>query len=298
VTHSFNVKEYLKAQCIYIEQAMPAFLPDTNTPPVLTESMKYSLFAGGKRIRPILLLATMEAFGVSKDKGLPAACAVEMVHTYSLIHDDLPAMDDDDLRRGQPTNHKKFGEATAILAGDGLLTHAFEVMCRLTEQGVEALTVLQLVKELSVYAGPSGMVGGQMADLLGEGRDLMLPELQYIHEHKTGDLLTFSVRAGAMLGGATDKQLEYLTAFARNIGLAFQIQDDILDVCGESVKLGKSTGSDESKNKATYPSLMGLDESRLEMHQLLENANKTLKAAGVEGETLQAIAHYIINRDR
>jgi geranylgeranyl diphosphate synthase type II len=294
---SFNVKQYLEEKCEYVEQAMPAFLQFDHAPPRLREAMEYSLFAGGKRLRPILLLATLEAFGGASDKGLPAACAVEMIHTYSLIHDDLPAMDDDNFRRGKPTNHMEFGEATAILAGDGLLTHAFHTVCQLLDCGIDASRVVQIIQELARFAGPDGMVGGQMADLLGEGRRLLLPELQFIHEHKTADLLVFSIRAGAILGGASAQQTAHMTTFANRVGLAFQIQDDLLDIYGESAKLGKSTGSDEAKAKSTYPALLGLEQSKQELSRLIDEAEQALHLSGAQTEILRALSHFIIHRD-
>lgn len=294
----FKLDTYLQEKKQYIEQAMPAFLPTSAVPLRLKESMEYSLYAGGKRIRPIVLLATIESFGKKPEIGLPAACAVEMIHTYSLIHDDLPAMDNDDFRRGKPTNHKQYGEATAILAGDGLLTEAFRAICSLQKNGVDAATVLKMVCELSQFAGPQGMVGGQMADLEGEGKQLALPELQYIHHHKTADLLVFCVRAGAHLSGATEKQLELLTTFGRNIGLAFQIQDDILDIYGEEEKIGKPVGSDEAKGKSTYPSLIGLEQSQRELERLLQEAKDALQEAKIEIYLLEALAHYIIQREQ
>lgn len=294
----FNLQEYLKEKQEYIEQALPAFLPTDGVPLPLSESMAYSFFAGGKRIRPILLLATIEAFGKNPAIGLPVASAVEMVHTYSLIHDDLPAMDNDDFRRGKPTNHKKFGEATAILAGDGLLTEAFRTVCSLQEQGIDPSVILSIICELSKFAGPQGMVGGQMADLMGEGKILQLSQLQYIHHHKTADLLIFCVRSGARLGGADEGQLEHLTLFARNIGLAFQIQDDILDVYGDEATIGKPVGSDAAKGKSTYPALIGLEASRQELERLISEAKLALQEAQVQTAVLEALAEFMIKRDK
>ncbi|WP_096467678.1 polyprenyl synthetase family protein [Aneurinibacillus soli] len=267
-------------------------------PATLQEAMLYSLAAGGKRLRPILLLAVLEAFGKPQVLGMPAACAIEMIHTYSLIHDDLPGMDNDDLRRGRPTNHKVYGEATAILAGDALLTHAFETVCRTMEAGVPAARVVQIVQELSVFAGAQGMVGGQCADMEGENRSLTLEELQYIHRHKTGDLLVFCVRAGALLGDASAEQLDALTTYAERIGLAFQIQDDILDVVGDEAKIGKPVGSDEERQKSTYPGLLGLDESRRLLVCAIAEAHEALSVAGLPNDAmLRALADFIMNRD-
>jgi geranylgeranyl diphosphate synthase, type II len=298
VNHSFQLESYLKERCKLVEQAMPAFLKVEGIPHRLQEAMEYSLYAGGKRLRPILLLAALEALGGTFEQGLPAACALEMIHTYSLIHDDLPAMDNDDFRRGKPTNHKQFDEATAILAGDGLLTHAFYVLYSLVDNGISATSAMRLVKELAFYAGPRGMVGGQMADLLGENRQIEFRELQFIHEHKTADLLMYSVRAGAILGGATEEQIQLVTTFGRNIGLAFQIQDDILDIYGEEEKIGKPVGSDINNQKSTYPSLIGLENCQRELKLLIDEAKQALKQAGIKDQVLASIADYIVSRDR
>ena len=267
-------------------------------PATLREAMLYSLHAGGKRLRPVLVLAVLEAFGKPLALGMPVACAVEMIHTYSLIHDDLPAMDDDDLRRGRPTNHKVYGEAMAILAGDALLTHAFETVCQVLGEGVPAARVVQIVQELAAFAGAKGMVGGQSADMEGENRELTLEELQYIHRHKTGDLLVFCVRAGALLAGATAPQLAALTVYAERIGLAFQIQDDILDVVGDEEKIGKPVGSDVERRKSTYPALLGLEPSRRLLAQTIAEAHDALSAADLPNDTmLFALADFIMNRD-
>ncbi len=292
-----SLKTYLQEKADMVEEGLEQYLHDENIPEPLKEAVRYSLFAGGKRIRPIILLATMEAFGEECRRGLPAACAVEMLHTYSLIHDDLPAMDDDDMRRGKPSNHKVFGEAIAILAGDGLLTHAFETLSELMEMGFPPEKVVCLIRELSQYAGIRGMVGGQAADLLGENRRLSLEELQFIHRHKTGDMIVFCLRAGAILSDVDDKKLEAITRFGHQIGLAFQIHDDILDVVGETEKLGKKAGSDEAKNKSTYPAMIGLDRSREKLSLLIAEANESLRQAGLENSRLAEIADYIITRN-
>ncbi|MBP1934191.1 polyprenyl synthetase family protein [Ammoniphilus resinae] len=297
MNRSLDIQQYLQEKLKWIESALPSFITRDNVPDRLLQSMEYSLYAGGKRIRPILILTTMEAFGKDPETGLAAACAVEMIHTYSLIHDDLPAMDDDDFRRGKPTNHKVFDEGTAILAGDGLLTDAFRTLCTLSDKGVAPKTIVQLVSELSYYAGPRGMVGGQMADLQGEGKHLGLPELQYIHQHKTADLLIFCLRAGGLLSGATPEQLEHLTTFGRNVGLAFQIQDDILDIYGDEAKLGKPVGSDEANEKSTYPSLIGLEKSKELLESLVAEAKESLVKADIACDTLNQIADFIIKRE-
>ena len=294
----FHLQDYLTEKKRQFEQALPAFLPTIGIPPMLAESIGIFPLCGRKKNSPYLSVSYTGIVWERLQIGLPVACAVEMIHTYSLIHDDLPAMDNDDFRRGKPTNHKQYGEATAILAGDGLLTEAFRSVCGLQDRGVEPTTVLNIICELSRYAGPQGMVGGQMADLLGEGKQLQLSELQYIHQHKTADLVIFCVRAGAFLSGASNEQIELLTTFGRNIGLAFQIQDDILDIYGEEAKLGKALGSDAAKGKSTYPSLLGLEESQRQLNQLLEEAKEALYKAEIETYLLEALADFIVQRDQ
>jgi geranylgeranyl diphosphate synthase, type II len=277
------------------------FAADWPSPDKLREAMNYSLMAGGKRMRPIFVLAAAEA--VSNDakaaeKSLPFACAVEMIHTYSLIHDDLPAMDDDDYRRGRLTNHKVFGDAMAILAGDGLLTHAFHIVTQATKRGVSAERTLAVVEELSKYAGLSGMVGGQVDDMLGEQGQTSLEQLESIHLHKTSDLIAFSLRAGGHAAEANKAELEALGIFGRNIGLAFQIQDDILDLTGDVTKLGKPIKSDERQKKVTYPYLLGLDESRKRVAELTQEGKDTLHQAGLaKPEKLIEISDYLLARD-
>lgn len=294
-----SLAQYFADMSVQLEQELlQSISPDWNIPSTLKEAMLYSLMAGGKRLRPILALAAAEAVGGSIEAAMPVACAVEMIHTYSLIHDDLPAMDDDDYRRGQPTNHKIYGEAMAILAGDALLTHAFHHVVQSGRRGVAANQVLAIVEELSEYAGPRGMVGGQAADLLGEQGITDLSQLEYIHLHKTSDLIAFSLRAGGRVGNADERQLEALTSFGLHIGLAFQIQDDILDLTGDETKLGKQTNRDVQQNKVTYPFFLGLDGSRNKMREL----NDLGKAAIVRGNIpyphrLLQIADYLLNRD-
>lgn len=293
-----DLKSFMQEKMEVVEQGLKKYLSISGVPESLAEAMSYSVDAGGKRIRPILVLATMEALGKSSAPGLPVACAIEMLHTYSLIHDDLPAMDNDDYRRGKLTNHKVFGEATAILAGDGLLTLSFETLCQETDPGVSPGQLLQIVRELAELAGPKGMVGGQAADLEGENKQLSLSELQFIHQHKTADLLMFCVRAGGILAGAKENQLVLLTRFAQNIGLAFQIQDDILDVLGDEEKLGKPVGSDEKLNKATYPSLLGMEESCRLLDEHIQSALLALEEADlVDSRVLVSLAHFIQQRD-
>ncbi|MED3551091.1 farnesyl diphosphate synthase [Cytobacillus praedii] len=266
-------------------------------PSVIKESMLYSLEAGGKRIRPLLLFATLSAFGENTRKGLQTAAAIEMIHTYSLIHDDLPSMDNDDLRRGKPTNHKVFGDAFAILAGDALLTYSFQLLAETPDDLADASTKLALIKELSKASGAEGMVGGQVADISGEEKDLSLSDLEYIHIHKTGKLLECSVVSGAVLAGATEEQIKILAKFAYHLGLAFQIRDDILDLEGIEEKIGKRVGSDEINHKVTYPSLLTLEGAKEALHQHIELAKHQLNAAGLNVELLEAITNLIETRD-
>nr|WP_146813172.1 farnesyl diphosphate synthase [Halobacillus faecis] len=261
----------------------------------LQDSMLYSIDAGGKRLRPILLMATAQAFHVSEERVMGVASALEMVHTYSLIHDDLPAMDDDDLRRGKPTNHKRFDEATAILAGDALLTLSSQVIAE--DEGLSDVERVFLIRELTKASGARGMVEGQMQDMLSEGTEIPLEALENIHKNKTGQLLKFSILAGAFLGGASEKVLQEMTAMAEALGLLFQIQDDILDVTGDSEVLGKPAGSDEGNHKSTYPQLLGLDGAIAQKDNYVKKAQQALKNAGVEGTTLSELIHYLSTRD-
>ncbi len=290
--------DYLKARQHLINQALTRFVPRLSGPAArLTEAMHYSLFAGGKRLRPILVLAGAEAVGGEPEPLLPVACALECIHTYSLIHDDLPAMDDDDLRRGKPTCHKAFDEATAILAGDGLLTHAFRLLTHEElEERFPAARILAVIRLISEAAGLFGMVAGQMADLLAEGKKVSPEELFFIHRHKTAALIRASVLAGAMLWGATEESLENLSQYGWKIGHAFQIVDDILDLTGDEKTLGKPVGSDLEKKKATYPALFGLEGARKEAKKLLNEALKALSPFGTEATPLRDIAYYVLER--
>jgi geranylgeranyl diphosphate synthase, type II len=302
VTTSVELHTYLLGQRERVEIALQSvFAPDWPIPGKLREAMNYSLLAGGKRMRPIFVLAAAEAVAndaQASEKALPFACAVEMIHTYSLIHDDLPAMDDDDYRRGRLTNHKVFGEAMAILAGDGLLTHAFHIATQAAKRGVPAERTLAVVEELSKYAGLPGMVGGQVDDMLGEQGQTSIEQLESIHLHKTSDLIAFSLRAGGHAAEANDAELQALGVFGRNIGLAFQIQDDILDLTGDIIKLGKSIKSDERQQKVTYPYLLGLDESRKRVAELTQEGKDTLQQAGLaKTEKLIEISDYLLARD-
>lgn len=288
---------YLRRQAARVEAEFDRLFPaDWVIPDRLREAMRYSLDAGGKRMRPILALAAAEAFGADSAAALPAACAVELVHTYSLIHDDLPAMDNDDFRRGKPTNHRVFGEAMAILAGDGLLTHAFHLIA--ASDKLPAGRALTIVRELSEYAGPRGMVGGQAADMLGEQGITGLAELDYIHLHKTSDLIVFSLRAGAHAAEADEAGLEAVSRFGRCIGLAFQIRDDVLDVIGNESKLGKATQSDSRENKVTYPYFLGVEGSIEKVRELTEEGKQALMAGHVpHPERLLELADYLMGRD-
>jgi geranylgeranyl diphosphate synthase type II len=259
--------------------------------------MIYSLEAGGKRIRPLLLFATLDAFGVVPQKGLLAAAAIEMIHTYSLIHDDLPSMDNDDLRRGKPTNHKVFGDAIAILAGDALLTYSFEVMGSIPAKFASDSTKLKLVIELARAAGTEGMVGGQVADMEGEGKSLTLDELEYIHIHKTGKLLKFSVLGGAIIAGASQNQLDNLSAFAHHLGLAFQIQDDILDLVGNQQLIGKPVGSDTANHKSTYPQLLSLEGASAALKKQINLSKEYLGMTGLNTNLLMEITDLVASRD-
>ena len=261
----------------------------------LSDAMKYSLMAGGKRLRPVLLMAAADAVGANGDDFVTTGAALEMIHTYSLIHDDLPAMDNDDYRRGKLTNHKVYGDGIAILAGDGLLTLAFEVMLRQKNASAEKLT--QVVKEMSIAAGPNGMVGGQAIDLLSEGKSISMEELKEMHMGKTGALFRAAIRSGAILGGATEKQMNDLTLYAEKFGLAFQITDDILDVEGDEKDLGKPVGSDAKNQKSTYVTLTSLEEAKKLAVQTVDDAVTALDDFGEEAEFLRELATYLIARN-
>ena len=282
---------------LLLEAELRNLVDRLDAPPIIKKSMQYSLEAGGKRIRPLLLFATLDAFGVDPLKGILAASAIEMVHTYSLIHDDLPSMDDDDLRRGKPTNHKVFGEAIAVLAGDALLTYSFEVIGRIPNEYATPSTKLKLVVELAKAAGTEGMVGGQVADMIGEEKVLTLEELEYIHIHKTGKLLGYSVIAGAIMADATTRQLENLAAFAHHLGLAFQIQDDILDVVGNQELLGKPVGSDTTNHKSTYPQLLSLEGAKGALKTQVNLSKQNLQKTDLNTNLLMEIAELIASRD-
>ncbi len=291
----FDLKTYLNERRLLVEAALDQSI-SIKYPEKIYESMHYSLMAGGKRLRPILCLATCELTGGTIDMALPTACALEMIHTMSLIHDDLPAMDNDDYRRGKLTNHKVFGEDIAILAGDGLLAYAFEYAVVQT-QNVPAERLLQVVAKLGHAVAATGLVGGQVVDLESEGvENISLETLNFIHCHKTGALLEASVLSGALLTGANEEVLQRLTCYARNIGLAFQIIDDVLDVTATQEQLGKTAGKDLWAHKATYPSVWGIDESRRQAQKLVDAAKEDLAPFGERAIPLQAIAEFITAR--
>ena len=295
---SMDLKAYLEERRELVNRALAAYLPEVRGPAFrVVQAMHYSLFAGGKRLRPIICLAAAEAVGGGFDAALPLACALEMIHTYSLIHDDLPAMDDDDLRRGRPTCHKQFDEATAILAGDGLLTEAFYTLAAAAPrfQGREAM-LLEVQQLLSEAAGYRGMVGGQMLDLMAEGRRITLKELEIVHRLKTGALLTAATRAGALAGGGSRPQVAALTAYGERFGLAFQITDDLLDVEGEAAEMGKAPGMDEKRQKATYPALLGLETSRQWAGRLVQEALAELEPFKERAAPLRELARYLLVR--
>ncbi|HIK44592.1 MAG TPA: polyprenyl synthetase family protein [Leptolyngbyaceae cyanobacterium M65_K2018_010] len=291
----FDLSAYLDERRQWVEAALDQAIP-LQYPETLYEAMRYSVLAGGKRLRPILCLATCELLGGNIELAMPTACALEMVHTMSLIHDDLPAMDNDDYRRGRLTNHKVYGEDVAILAGDALLTYAFEYIATHTD-GSTPERVLRVIAGLGKAVGGEGLVGGQIVDLASEGNpDISLETLNYIHNHKTAALLEISVTSGALLAGATDHEIASLTDYAQRIGLAFQIVDDILDITSTTETLGKSAGKDLTAQKATYPSLWGLEESRRQANQLIESAKAALAEFGDRRQPLLAIADYIVAR--
>jgi geranylgeranyl diphosphate synthase type II len=292
-----NLKAYLRSRQREIDRALDRYLPKATTKPAtLHKAMRYSLFAGGKRLRPILCLAAAEACRGSIKNAFPIACALECIHTYSLVHDDLPSMDNDDFRRGRPTCHKVFGDGVAVLAGDGLLTIAFEIVSRAKPAPRYDISIL--LREIAVAAGSQKLIAGQVADLEAEGRKASREQLRYIHENKTAAILTASVRLGAMTANANRKELQAITNFGRGLGLAFQIIDDILDVTQTSERLGKSAGKDIAAKKATYPAVIGLEKSRAEARRLTRQAHDALSIFGSgEAEALHALANYLLERE-
>jgi geranylgeranyl diphosphate synthase, type II len=291
-----NLKDYLVTRRKLIDRALDRYLPKANTKPTtLHRAMRYSLFAGGKRLRPILCLAAAKACRGKINDALPLACALECIHTYSLVHDDLPSMDNDDFRRGRPTCHKVFGEGIAVLAGDALLTIAFEIVSR--AKPAPRYKVATLLREITVAAGSQKLIAGQVADLEAEGKNVKRHELQFIHENKTAAILRTSVRLGAMSANANAKKLSAITRFGQRLGLAFQVIDDILDVTQTSEILGKSAGKDVAAKKATYPAVIGLEKSRAEAKRLTREAhNALLVFSNRDAETLHALANYLLER--
>jgi geranylgeranyl diphosphate synthase, type II len=293
----FNLSDYLTTRSALVDDALRRIIDEfDDASATLKKAVTYSVFAGGKRIRPILSIAAAEAVGENVDDAVTAGAAIECIHAYSLIHDDLPAMDDDDFRRGVPTSHKVFGEATAILAGDCLLTAAFSVLSDISHFSAGAAALLRVIHEIAEASGGRGMVGGQQADLESEGKEIDLPSLEFIHIRKTGALIVASVRAGAILGGGTEAELKSLTDYAKHLGLAFQITDDILDVTGTKQAMGKETGKDHVRGKATYPALLGLAESKERARELIDRALTSLAGFGDGARALEAIARLVIER--
>ncbi|MBG7607940.1 MAG: polyprenyl synthetase family protein [Verrucomicrobia bacterium] len=291
-----NLKAYLDGTVAEVDAAMDGFLPGEDVrQEAMHAAMRYSVFAGGKRLRPVLCVAAAEACGGSREDAFAAACALELMHTYSLVHDDLPCMDDDDLRRGRATCHKVYGEGMAVLCGDALLTEAFLILTR--AKGGERYTVGDMVEELAITGGSRKLIGGQVLDLEGEGKKLSKEELVRIHEAKTAALLTASVKLGGMSAQAEPEKLEALAKFGYSLGLAFQVIDDILDVTQTTEKLGKTAGKDEAVEKATYPSVIGLEESRIEAERLTGEALAALEIFGDQGFRLREIAEWMLGRE-
>ena len=297
MTATETISHYLVRRAAEVNEWLDRLVPSETTPPEqLHRAMRYSLLAGGKRLRPALVLAAGEAFGADTDDLMPAACAIEMIHTYSLIHDDLPAMDNDDLRRGRPTCHKAFGEAVAILAGDALLTQAFRVLAADAPKR-DAERQVRVIREVATAAGTvEALIGGQMADIESEGENVDGSTLEYIHRSKTGAMIAASVVVGGIVAGANGDQVEKLRAYGQCIGLAFQIADDILDVTSTSEQLGKTPGKDQAANKATYPAIHGIAASQTRARELVEEAVEIVSSLGLKTQVLEEIARFIIAR--
>jgi geranylgeranyl diphosphate synthase type II len=297
MSDAFDLAAYLAERRRLVDAALEQVLPpDDAPPPTVHRAKRYSVMAGGKRLRPILVIAGAEAGGAGADVVMPTACALELIHTYSLIHDDLPAMDDDDYRRGRLTNHKVFGEAVAILAGDALLTLAFQLIARNVERVADPRTVCDVIADIAEAAGTDGMVGGQVVDIESEGKVVGAETVDYIHTRKTAALIRASLRAGAMLASAKPDVLAAISAAGDGLGLAFQIVDDILDVEGSLEQLGKTAGSDERKQKATYPAVHGLEASRRRARALIDEAKDMLAPLGAAAVPLAALAEFIVER--
>jgi len=291
-----DLKTYITERCALIDAALHRFIPsEVTSPATIHKAMRHSMFAGGKRLRPILCLAAAEACGGDLETAMPAACAVECLHTYTLIHDDLPCMDDDDFRRGVPTCHKVYGEGIAVLAGDALQALAFQLLAQVPSN--LNYNVGHFVSELAITSGSLHLIGGQVMDLEGEGKKLPLADLRYVHESKTAALLTTSIKLGGMCVGASPEQVRALHTFGWDTGLAFQIIDDILDVTQTTEKLGKSAGKDLTSEKSTYPALLGLQASRDEAHRLTNEAMQALAVFGGKADALRQLAEHLLNRD-
>ncbi|CAM3957106.1 polyprenyl synthetase [Lederbergia lenta] len=292
---TISMEEFSNRYKTLLDRSLLSAISKLEAPDVLKEAMIYSLKAGGKRIRPLLLFSTITAFEKDPERGLAAAVSLEMIHTYSLVHDDLPSMDDDDLRRGKPTNHMVFGEAIAILAGDGLLTHGFQLIA--DDNHLSDQIKVKIISLLAKCAGPEGMVSGQILDIQGENKKMDIVELEYIHRHKTGKLLSFSVLAGAIIAGANDKQLALFEKFSQHLGLAFQISDDILDIEGSEQVIGKPVGSDTGKTKSTYPAILTIQGAREHLSYHIEEAKNTLKEIDLHTSILEKMTDLIETRD-
>ncbi|MCC0650246.1 polyprenyl synthetase family protein [Clostridioides sp. ZZV15-6598] len=291
-------KQRLKEKASFIEDVLKDYMPkEEGYQKTVIEAMNYSLSAGGKRLRPILTLEACKVVGGNEEEAIPFAIAIEMIHTYSLIHDDLPALDNDDLRRGRPTNHKVYGEAMGILAGDALLNYAFEVMLAGSINKENPEKYLKAINEIAKGAGIYGMIGGQVVDVESENKQIEKEKLDYIHMNKTAAMMVGCMRAGATIGGANSEQMEEITKYAKNIGLSFQIVDDILDIVGDEAKLGKKVGSDIENHKSTYPSLLGLDKSKEIAHNLIDEAKKSIEKLSDNVDFLKGLAEYIIDRE-
>ena len=293
-----SFKSSLKYRVDYIEKLLKEYMPEEKGyQKTIFEAMNYSLKAGGKRLRPILTLEACRIVGGNEEDAIPFAIAIEMIHTYSLIHDDLPALDNDDLRRGRPTNHKVYGDAMAILAGDGLLNYAFEIMLKSSIGKENPAKYLNAINEIAKSSGVYGMIGGQVVDIESEDKKIEMEKLDFIHLNKTAAIIVGCMRAGAIIGDATEKQLENITKYAANIGLSFQIADDILDITGDESKLGKKVGSDIDNNKSTYPSLIGLEKSKEIANDLINEAKTRISNIKGDTEFLNDLAEYIVARD-
>lgn len=295
--HPMDFESYTSEKRLLIDRALEELLPpEDRFPQEIFRAMRYSVLNGGKRLRPILVLASCEAVGGNSEVAVPTACAIECIHSYSLVHDDLPAMDNDDFRRGKPTTHRAFGEAIAILAGDALLTLAFEIIADRTK-GVPAEVILDVTKLVASAAGIGGMISGQVVDILSEGRQISSETLDFMHRNKTGALIRASVVSGGLLGGGTSAQVDALGVYGDNIGLAFQITDDILDIEGKLEKIGKPVGSDVERGKSTYPSLYGLDKSRELACQAVAEAIRALDVFDERADPLRELARFVLRRE-